>query len=757
MPVAEVKRHVDPVMPRERLELILNQLDQLPTLPTVVSKLLSVTSSNESCADDVVEILESDAALTASVLRLLQRSDLGVRTQDSNVSRAVTLLGFRAVRNSVLSLAFFEAFSDMGDDVVGSHRLDLWKHNVAVACAAEMLAEVSRHRALVGDAFACGLLHDIGKIALDACFPKSYGRVLSRVDKLGECISTAERTLFGVDHTIAGKRLATKWQLPQPVLECIWLHHQQTDALPSSVANPQLIRVVHMADSLVRRHAIGYSGYRYVGDIEGMTKSLGLSHETVEEVVARLPSRMEPFMQLLGLDSMAEQTLSTQALLRANRELGRLNTSLVRQTRDAEAQQTFLEALRCFADDITPRAGIEEVCKAATRCIRKATGSKSVVAFVREPRSGCVHAGMSTEPAYETQTCILEKHDARACVELLELAQHAAPGTVISSIPTADTVWVRLSGQNPDQPLHLLSIPSGKQVIGGILIPASEMTAKRWANSRLGWESLLAGLGMAMSSAHAKADAEQMSEELLDSHRSLRDAQQELIRARSISMIAEMAAGAAHEMNNPLAVISGRAQMQLAECDDPQRIEGLEIIIEHTKRTTQIVTELMNFAKPTPPNPLHQGLEEMLKPLCQHWKTSLELTPDQLTLQLTDPSVSLYADIGQISQTLGALIANAAQATTHESRRIKINSPSTASDETVLIVVEDNGAGMQPDVVEHAFDPFYSHRPAGRGRGLGLSRAYRLVEINGGKLWLNSKPDVGTKVFIELPARAPSA
>ena len=87
---------------------------------------------------------------------------------------------------------------------------------------------------------------------------------------------------------------------------------------------------------------------------------------------------------------------------------------------------------------------------------------------------------------------------------------------------------------------------------------------------------------------------------------------------------------------------------------------------------------------------------------------------------------------------------------------LQINSPSRASDETVRIVVVDNGVGMEPEVLEHALDPFFSHRPAGRGRGLGLSQAYRLAEINGGRLALKSTPHVGTTVTLALPARAPA-
>ena len=83
---------------------------------------------------------------------------------------------------------------------------------------------------------------------------------------------------------------------------------------------------------------------------------------------------------------------------------------------------------------------------------------------------------------------------------------------------------------------------------------------------------------------------------------------------------------------------------------------------------------------------------------------------------------------------------------------MNINSPCCASDEPVRIVVEDNGVGMSGDVLKHACDPFFSHRPAGRGRGLGLSLAYRLAKINHGNLRLESRVGSGTRVTIELPA-----
>jgi signal transduction histidine kinase len=150
-------------------------------------------------------------------------------------------------------------------------------------------------------------------------------------------------------------------------------------------------------------------------------------------------------------------------------------------------------------------------------------------------------------------------------------------------------------------------------------------------------------------------------------------------------------------------------------------------------------------------------LAGVLQPLCQHWRGSLGLGDEQLTLDLADARATVYADGNQLREMIDAVLTNAVEATDPETARLQINSPSRASDETVRIVVKDNGVGMTPEVLEHALDPFFSHRPAGRGRGLGLSRAYRLAEIHGGRLWLESTPNVGTTVTLELPARAPDS
>src|SRR3954469_1819771 len=125
----------------KRVELILQQLQELPTLPSVAVKVLEVTGDEASTTGaDVVKLIETDPVLTTRILQLVHRADLGVRGEVNSVDRAVQLLGFEAVRSAVLAISAFQAMGGESQPVNGGHfsREGFWKHCVAVACCAEL-------------------------------------------------------------------------------------------------------------------------------------------------------------------------------------------------------------------------------------------------------------------------------------------------------------------------------------------------------------------------------------------------------------------------------------------------------------------------------------------------------------------------------------------------------------------------------------------------------------------------------------------
>ena len=127
--------------PRDkRVELILQSLEGLPTLPTVALQLLEATSSRSSTTGEIVRLIESDPALTTRIMKLVHRADLGAGTGVNTVERAVVLLGLEAIRNAVLAVSVFEVFQSVGAASATFNRNDFWKHCIAVACCSELLA-----------------------------------------------------------------------------------------------------------------------------------------------------------------------------------------------------------------------------------------------------------------------------------------------------------------------------------------------------------------------------------------------------------------------------------------------------------------------------------------------------------------------------------------------------------------------------------------------------------------------------------------
>src|SRR3954466_6609939 len=142
-----------------KVELVLQQLDALPTLPAIVLRLVSLTGSGDSKIQEVVQLLSADQSLTSKLLSLASSASMGVRMPVTSVQQAVVLLGFDALRNLALSVKVFEVFQrspdeSADDDIAGAdgppataapappafRREEFWKHSLAVATAAELLA-----------------------------------------------------------------------------------------------------------------------------------------------------------------------------------------------------------------------------------------------------------------------------------------------------------------------------------------------------------------------------------------------------------------------------------------------------------------------------------------------------------------------------------------------------------------------------------------------------------------------------------------
>lgn len=234
-------------------------------------------------------------------------------------------------------------------------------------------------------------------------------------------------------------------------------------------------------------------------------------------------------------------------------------------------------------------------------------------------------------------------------------------------------------------------------------------------------------------------------------HRAAADLGEQLgerLRDAKLAGLAELAAGAGHEINNPLAVISGNAQRLLRTEPDPARNESLRAIVRQSHRISGLLRDLMEFARP--PRPIRRAfpLSQLLDAVKDEYAPLAAERSVRLEFDYTGSMPWIDADVKQLTHALGALVRNAIEATPIGG--CVCVSLSGSDDEPVVIAVEDSGPGMTPDVVEHAFDPFYSGRSAGRGRGLGLSTAWQLTRQNGGDVRYEPTPEGAARFLLTV-------
>ena len=243
-----------------------------------------------------------------------------------------------------------------------------------------------------------------------------------------------------------------------------------------------------------------------------------------------------------------------------------------------------------------------------------------------------------------------------------------------------------------------------------------------------------------------------MLDELLVAAKSLRGLFADFagsVSSARLEAIRELAYGAGHEINNPLANIAARAQALLYDEHEPERQRRLATIVDQAFRARDMIGGLMIFARPPKPNRVEVNLAELLQSVLASMQPTAEEHGVRLMLDVHSNQDYVFVDRGQIEDSLRSILSNAIEAILHGGT---VAVKAARSDQGLLLLtVGDNGIGMDRETMARIFDPFFSGREAGRGIGLGLSKAFRLIDGNGGSISIESRLQQGTTVSVRLP------
>lgn len=246
-----------------------------------------------------------------------------------------------------------------------------------------------------------------------------------------------------------------------------------------------------------------------------------------------------------------------------------------------------------------------------------------------------------------------------------------------------------------------------------------------------------------------------MTERLLKSrqdaeaaHRQVLESEKHLARSERMAAVGQLAAGLAHEINNPLNVVSGFADFVLEKTalDDPRR-QALEDISRETVRCQKLVSQLLDFAKPKEPVRAPSDLNELVSDTTALLRAQAKTQGITLELRLAAGLPQVTLDRDQIKQSLLNLCLNSCQAMPDGG---ELTVETARSEKHVEIIVSDDGVGIPPEEIGRIFTPFFTTKD--HGTGLGLAISYALVERHGGTLRVQSRPGEGASFTVSLPS-----
>lgn len=240
-------------MSMDEIKKKIEKIDQLPTLPVIITELLGLLDNPKSTPREINELIKNDQALTSKTLRLVNSSYYGFPRKIATVTEAIVILGFDTVRNLAVSAGMVKLLKGKG----AFNKEQFWHHTVAVAFMSKVIAKTIKYQN-PEVAFVSGLLHDIAKVFEDQYFNEYFLKALELSKSTGKPLFEAEVEVLGYDHGAIGKRLGESWNLPKTIVAPIAYHHEiDKNIYPE---HEQLIAIITMSDALARMKKAGDSG-----------------------------------------------------------------------------------------------------------------------------------------------------------------------------------------------------------------------------------------------------------------------------------------------------------------------------------------------------------------------------------------------------------------------------------------------------------------------------------------------------------------
>ena len=273
-----------------QIELIIRKLTAPATMPGTLAAIIPLLKSTTLPIQQLAQIISADPSLTAQMLSLAASHSIKLDTDDNIITHTLEHLPAHVVRQAILSTKVYQPVTGSNPAV---YRENLLRFSLTTACIAQQLSTGVLESDQKEIAFTAALLHNIGKLAIDDAMPKSFEKIINEARMLGVSDIEVERKYLGIDHTIIGKRLGEKWNLPQEIINSIWLHRSDTNAIDSTITDTKFISVIRLAYLIARNIPAADPGsYEPPADFKPLAEQLGITDPKINGIKRTLSKRI---------------------------------------------------------------------------------------------------------------------------------------------------------------------------------------------------------------------------------------------------------------------------------------------------------------------------------------------------------------------------------------------------------------------------------------------------------------------------------